>query len=105
MSFSERELPFERDDLGRSRSAGNIPERRFARGRGDADTRRSAIDVVRAVGALGVSRARPTAAPFGLRKQWMILQAGFLQQRFQRASAAPESQGVNWEHCDMWIDV
>ena len=65
---AERELAFERDHLRLAdRRADHVPERGLARGRREADTRRSAVDVVALIDRFDVARERVDAAPAFLR--------------------------------------
>jgi hypothetical protein len=105
VTFGEREFAFQRDHFRRLWRARHIPERRFARGRRDADARGSAVHVVGDVGAFGMSRERTNAAAFRLREQRMVFQIRFVQQRLQRARAAPESQRVDRQHRDLRVDA
>ena len=52
-----------------------------------------------------MSHERTNAAAFGLRKQRIVFHPRVLQQRLQRARAAPESQRVDRQHRGVRIDV
>ncbi len=52
-----------------------------------------------------MSHERANAAAFRLREQRIVFQPRVLQQRLQRARAAPESQRVDRQHRDVRIDV
>ena len=85
--------------------ADDVPERRLARRRGDADARRAAVDVVGDVDALRVAGERLDAARLGLREQRMVGQPLVLQQRLQRAGAAAEAERVDRQDRHLRIDV
>ncbi len=105
VTFGEREFAFQRNHFRRGRRAHHIPERRFARGRRNADARGPAVHVVGAVRAFGVSRKRTNAPVFRLRKQRIVFQSRIAQQRLQRAGAAPESQRVDRQHGNQRVNV
>ena len=73
------------------RSAYKIPERRFATGGGDAETRWAAIHIVGDIGRFGMARQSPDAAHFGLGKERVVMEPLVLQQGFQcpRTAAKP----------------
>ena len=85
--------------------ADKIPERRFAGGRGDADSRRAAVHVVGEVGALRVTGQGADAPAFCLSKQRMVLEAIVFEQSAHGSGAAPESQRINRQHRDLRIDM
>ena len=103
MPFGQRELPFERDHLQRRRGADVVPEQRLAGGRGDADARGTAVDVVRGVDRLGVARQRTDAPDLRLREQRVVSEAVLLEQRFERAGPAAESQRVDRQDRDVGV--
>ena len=101
-----REFAFERHDLRRPhRRADDVPERGFSGGRGDADARWPAVDVVGDIGRLDVPGERPDAPSLGLREQRMIGQPLIGQKRLQRSGAAAESQRIDRQHRDVGGDV
>ena len=91
--------------LGESVGAHHVPERRLARGGGDADAGRSAIHVIGDVDAFGMAGQRLDAARLGLGEQRMVGQTVVLQQGLQRARAAAESERIDRQHGDLGIDV
>ena len=72
MPLGHGELALERDDFQRIVSANEVPEGRLARCRGDADPRRSAVDVVGQIGGLRVPGQRADAADLGLGEQGVV---------------------------------
>ena len=87
------------------RRAGDVPERGLAGGRGDADARRAAVDVVGDVDAFGVAGERLDAARLRLREERMVGEPVILQQRLHRAGAAAEPERVDRQDRDRGIDV
>ncbi len=82
MPGAQRELAFEGDDLRRvDVGAEDVPERGFAGGRGETDTRRAAVHVVGDVGGFDVTGERANPAAFRLGEPRMIGEAVVLQQR------------------------
>ena len=93
------ELALETQYLEAVRRADEVPEGRLARRGGDADTGRTAVDVVGHVGGLGVSGEGANAAQSGLREERVAVEVIVLQESCQGAGTAPEPEGVNRQDC------
>ena len=92
------EFAFDGDDFQAVGRAHDVPERRLARGRGDADARRPAVHVVGQVGRLGVSGERAYAAQLRLRHEGVVGQAAVAQQGIERLAPSAEAERVYGEH-------
>ena len=100
-----REFAFDADDLGRGAGAHEVPERGLARGRGDADTGRTAVDVVDQIGGLGMASQRAYAPQLRLREQGIVDQAVVLEQAREHAGTAPEAEAVDGQEGDLGVDM
>ena len=103
VTLGHRELAFQRNHLQRVVRSHEVPERRLAGRRGDADPRRTAVHVIRQVRRLRVTRQRADPANLRLREQRVIGQPVVLQQRVQRLATAPEPQRVDRQHPDVRV--
>ena len=99
------EFTFDRDDFRGTASTDKIPECRFARGRGNANARRAAIDVIGEIGALRVPSQGTDSPSSSLGKQRVVLKTVVLKQGAHGSCATPESQCIDRQHRYMRIDM